>query len=69
MKKYDVMAKYIKGIKVNYRKRYVEEQSQSGQLKRNFQQKGWVTDITYLTLQRNGKRAYLSTILDLETRD
>ncbi|QWB96649.1 DDE-type integrase/transposase/recombinase [Mycoplasmatota bacterium] len=25
--------------------------------------------MTYLTLKRNGKRAYLSTILDLETRD
>ncbi len=27
-----------------------------------------MTDITYLTLYRNGPRAYLSTILDLETR-
>jgi len=69
MKKYDVMAKYIKDIKPNYSRKYAEEQSQSDQLKRNFQQKGWVTDITYLTLQRNGKRAYLSTILELETRD
>ncbi len=69
MNKYDVVAKYIKDIKPNYNKKLAEEQSQIDQLKRNFQQKGWVTDITYLTLQRNGKRAYLSTILDLETRD
>jgi len=68
MNKYGVMAKYIKDIKPNYNKRRAEEQAQSDQLKRNFHQKGWVTDITYLTLQRNGKRAYLSTILDLESR-
>jgi len=69
MSKYGIMAKYIKDIKPNYPKKYIEEQSQSDQLKRNFKQRGWVTDITYLTLTRNGKRAYLSTILDLETRN
>lgn len=69
MSKYGIMAKYIKNIKPNYNKKYVEEQAQTDKLKRNFNQKGWVTDITYLTLTRNGKRAYLSTIIDLETRD
>jgi len=69
MKKYGVVAKYIKDIKPNYMKKLKEEQSQSDKLKRDFNQKGWVTDITYLTLKRNGKRAYLSTILDLETRN
>ena len=28
-----------------------------------------MTDVTYLMISVNGKRAYLSTILDLETRD
>lgn len=69
MNKYDVVAKYIKDLKPNYNKRRAEELAQPDQLKRNFQQKAWVTDITYLTLKRNGPRAYLSTILDLETRD
>lgn len=68
MRKYGIMAKYIKDIKPNYTKRYIEEQSQKDLLKRDFKQRGWVTDITYLTLKRNGRRAYLSTILDLETR-
>lgn len=69
MHKYGIMAKYIKDIKPNYTKRYIEEQAQTDQLKRDFKQRGWVTDITYLTLKRNSKRAYLSTIMDLETRD
>jgi transposase InsO family protein len=69
MKKFGIMAKYIKDLKPNYNKRYIEEQSQKDQLRRDFKQRGWVTDITYLTLKRNGKRAYLSTILDLETRN
>jgi putative transposase len=69
MHKYGIMAKYIKDIKPNYNKRRIEEQSQKDQLKRDFNQRAWVTDITYLTLKRNGKRAYLSTILDLETRN
>jgi len=69
MKKYDIVAKYIKDLKPNYSKQRAQEQAQSDHLQRNFQQKAWVTDITYLTLQRNGKRAYLSTILDLESRD
>lgn len=69
MHKYGIMAKYIKSLRKNSSKVYIEEHSQSDQLKRNFKQKGWVTDITYLTFKTNGKRAYLSTILDLETRN
>jgi transposase InsO family protein len=69
MHKYGIMVKYMKDIKPNYNKRRMEEQSQEDQLKRDFNQKAWVTDITYLTLKRNGPRAYLSTILDLETRN
>ena len=68
MNKYNVVAKYIKDIQPNYSKKRTEEQAQSDHIKRNFKQRAWVTDITYLTLQRNGKRAYLSTILDLEKR-
>lgn len=69
MNKYGIIAKYIKDIKPNYTKKLIEEQAQNNQLHRKFNQRGWVTDITYLTLTRNGKRAYLSTIIDLETRD
>lgn len=69
MRKYGVTAKYIKNLKPNYNKKLTEEQCQTDKLRRDFHQKGWVTDITYLMLRRNGKRAYLSTILDLETRN
>jgi len=68
MNKYGIKAKYIKDIKPNYTKKRTEEQAQPDQLKRNFNQRGWVTDITYLMIKKNGKRAYLSTIIDLETR-
>ncbi len=69
MQKYGVVPKYIKDLKPNYNKKYTEEQCQTNKLKREFHQKGWVTDIIYLMLKRNGKRTYLSTILDLETRN
>lgn len=69
MNKYGIMAKYIKDINPNYTKKYIEEQTQDDHLKRNFNQPGWVTDVTYLSFKRNGKRAYQCTILDLETRD
>jgi len=69
MNKYGIVAKYIKDIKPNHNKKRNEEQSQNDQLQRDFNQRAWVTDITYLTLKRNGKRAYLSTIIDLETRN
>ena len=69
MRKYGIMAKYIKDIRPNYHKKRYEEEVQNDYLKRNFNQRGWVTDVTYLTIKRNGRRAYLSTILDLESRN
>ncbi|AIO18156.1 Integrase core domain protein [Candidatus Izimaplasma bacterium HR1] len=69
MKKYSVVAEYIKKQKRNYVNQYTEEEASIDLLKRNFNQRGWVTDITYLHLIKNGKKAYLSTIIDLETRD
>ena len=69
MRKYGIMAKYIHDIQPNYGKKRYEEELQDDYLKRDFNQRAWVTDVTYLTIKRNGRRAYLSTILDLETRD
>ena len=69
MKKFGIVARYIKNLKPNYSQKFVEENAREDQLKRNFNQRGWVTDITYLQLVKNGRRAYLSTIMDLETRD
>lgn len=69
MRKYSLIAEYIKRSKSKQKNNYSEEEARDDLLQRNFNQKGWVTDITYLTLEKNGKRAYLSTILDLETRD
>jgi transposase InsO family protein len=65
MHKYDIKPSYVKTSK-NYCRKYVEENRRPDLIKRKFNQRGWVTDITYL-IYRN-KRAYLSTILDLETR-
>jgi transposase InsO family protein len=69
MNKYGVIAEYIKQLKHNYTKQYVQENAREDLLQRNFEQRGWVTDITYLQLSRNGKKAFLSTILDLESRN
>lgn len=69
MRKYNIQARYDKYSKPNYNRKYVTENSREDLLKRNFKQRGWVTDITYLQLVRNGKKAYLSTIIDLETRN
>lgn len=69
MRKFGIIPNYVKNSKPNHNRKLTEEQCQSDKLKRNFNQRGWVTDITYLMLKRNGKRAYLSTILDLETRN
>ncbi len=69
MSKYGIVSQYIKKQRPNYALRYHEEHSREDQLQRNFKQRGWVTDITYLQLVRNGKKAYLSTIIDLETRN
>lgn len=68
MRKYGVKPRYIKNTKYrrDNRKRH-EENVRPDLLRRNFNQTGWVTDITYLIW--NNKRAYLSTILDLDTRN
>lgn len=67
--KYGITPEYIKKGRQYYNRKYQEESTREDQLQRNFNQRGWVTDITYIQLVRNGKKAFLSTILDLETRD
>jgi putative transposase len=69
MKKYGLRATYIKKLRPNYGKQRHLKQAQADHLQRHFHQRGWVTDITYLMLTTNWKRAYLSTIMDLEARD
>lgn len=69
MNKYGLRATYIKKLRPNYNQQRQLQHTQADHLQRNFHQRGWVTDITYLMISVNGKRAYLSTILDLETRD
>ncbi len=67
MRHYGLSPDYHKRLKVNYGVRYMKSVVRPNLLERNFNQKAWVTDITYLTF--NQKRAYLSTIIDLESRD
>lgn len=67
MNKYSLQPEYIRQIKSSRNNQYNKENIKGNLLKRNFNQRGWVTDITYLMI--NGKRAYLSTIIDLETRN
>jgi len=66
MKKYGIQAEYIKQIRPNYTQKYIEENVKDDLIKRNFNQRGWVTDVTYLIW--GNKRAYLSSIIDLESR-
>ena len=69
MRKYNLKPEYIKRIRPNTYKR-IEENIKPNLLKRNFKtdnlNKIWDTDITYLIF--NGKRLYLSTIIDLYDR-
>ena len=69
MKKYNIKPQYIRKKKNQSYKR-IEANVKPNLVKRNFNVKEinkiWVTDITYLIF--NGKRAYLSTILDLYNR-
>ena len=69
MKKYDLRPKYTRKIKNQAYKR-IEENVKPNLVNRKFNtetpNKIWTTDITYLIL--TGKRAYLSTILDLYDR-
>jgi len=70
MKKYNIVPEYHKKAKNKIRYRRIEENVKVDLVKRKFDinehNKIWVTDITYLIY--NGKRAYLSTILDLYNR-
>ena len=69
MTKYNIQPKYIKRFKA-YKYKRIESNVKPNLVKRNFnvekENQIWVTDITYLIF--NGKRAYLSTILDLYDR-
>ena len=69
MNKYNIKPNYIKRIRT-YRYKRIEANVKPNLVKRKFnverKNQIWVTDITYLIF--NGKRAYLSTILDLYDR-
>lgn len=71
MNKYGIKVKYHKVFKKNSNKERLEENVKSNLIKRNFYaekaNQKWSTDITYIIY--NGKRAYLSSIMDLYTRD
>ena len=70
MKKYNLMAEYIRKAKIKHKNTRIEDNVKPNLLKRNFTtdilNKVWDTDITYLIFK--GSRAYLSTILDLYDR-
>lgn len=71
MKKYNIKVKYHKVFQKNFNKERLEENVMPNLLKRNFYadkpNQKWSTDITYIIY--NGKRAYLSSIMDLHTRN
>ena len=68
MKKYNLRVKYKNVFKRNYSRIKEEKYSVDDLIQRNFKAKKenekWCTDVTYLI--HNGKKAYLSTILDLK---
>lgn len=70
MKKYNLMAEYIKKAKKRHKNERIEENIKPNLLKRNFTtdapNKVWDTDVTYLIIK--GVGAYLSTIIDLYDR-
>ena len=71
MKKYNLMAEYIRKSKKKNKNERIEDNVKPNLLKRNFntdaQNKVWDTDVTYLVFK--GSRAYLSTIIDLHNRE
>jgi len=69
MKKFGIVTHYITNLVPNYSKKRQEEEVRDNLLQRNFNQPGWVTDISTLQLVRNGRKAFLSVILDLDSRD
>ena len=70
MKKYNLMAEYIRKAKVKHKNERIEDNVKPNLLNRNFTtdepNKVWDTDVTYLIFK--GSRAYLSTIIDLYDR-
>ena len=70
MKKYNIMAEYIRKAKIKYKNQRIEDNVKPNLLNRNFKadkpNQKWTKDITYLIFQN--KRLYLSTILDLYDR-
>ena len=70
MKKYNLMAEYIRKAKKKHKNERIEENIKPNLLKRNFTtdapNKVWDTDVTYLIFKVT--RAYLSTIIDLYDR-
>lgn len=71
MKKYDLKVKYHKVFRKNMNQKRIESNVRPNLLKRDFNAENinqkWSTDIMYII--HNGKRAYLSSIMDLYTRD
>lgn len=71
VKKYDLKVRYHKVFRTNQNKKRLEENVRPNLEKRNFvankQNQIRSTDITYII--HNGKRAYLSSIMDLYTRN
>ena len=71
MKKYGLKVRYHKVFRKNMNQRRVEANVRPNLLKRNFNaehiNQKWVTDVTYII--HKGKRAYLSSIMDLYTRN
>ena len=71
MRKYDLKVRYHKVFRTNQNKKRIEENVKPNLIKRNFDaeyiNQKWSTDITYIIY--NGKRAYLSSIMDLYTRN
>ena len=71
MKKFDLKVRYHKVFKTNMNAKRIEENVRPNLLKRNFNaevpNQKWVTDITYFIF--NGERMYLSSIMDLNTRN
>ena len=70
MKKYNLMAEYIRKSKKKNKNERIEDNVKPNLLKRNFNtdspNKVWDTDVTYLIFK--WARAYLSTIIDLYDR-
>ena len=71
MKKYGLKVRYHNVFKTNMNAKRIEENVKQNLLKRNFKadrpNQKWSTDITYLIYK--GKRMYLSSIMDLNTRN